>query len=94
MQLHSVASQLADTAACGIAAAAGALVQPLPFSPVLEGVLLTGGRPRYVRGSTAGVGADTSGLTELARGEQPPKIAARFLTPHLTDELPPVPVSG
>jgi sulfide:quinone oxidoreductase len=88
-----VAAQLADTVACGIAAAAGAQVQPLAFAPALHGVLLTGGRPRYLRGRTPGAATDTSSVTELARDEQPPKIAARFLTPHLTEELPQAPIS-
>ncbi len=89
-----IAAQLADTVACGIAAAAGAAVQPVPFAPKLEGVLLTGGRPRQVHGRAAGTGPDTSSLTAVTRDQQPPKIAARFLMPHLTDELPPVPLSG
>ncbi len=89
-----VAAQLADTVACGIAAVAGAGIEPLPFAPTMEGVLLTGGRPRQLRGRTAGAGPDTSGLTAVTRDEQPPKIAARFLSPHLTEELPQVPVSS
>ncbi len=89
-----IAAQLADTAACGIAAAAGAPVEPLPFTPALAGVLWTGGRPRVVHAHTATTGPDTSGLTRVPRDEQPPKVAARYLTPHLTGELPQVPASN
>jgi sulfide:quinone oxidoreductase len=89
-----VAAQLADTVACGIAAHAGIAVEPLPFAPTLEGVLLTGSRPRYVRGRAGGTGPDRSSLTAVARDAQPPKISARFLTPHLVNELPPVPAQG
>jgi sulfide:quinone oxidoreductase len=89
-----VAAQLADTVAHGIAAGAGAGVAAVPFTPTLAGVLLTGGRPRYVRGGTDAAGLDTSELTAVSRDEQPAKIAARYLTPHLTDELPHVPASS
>jgi sulfide:quinone oxidoreductase len=89
-----VAAQLADTVAYGIAAGAGADVTPSAFAPTLEGVLLTGGRARYVRGRTDAAGPDTSELTAVSRDEQPVKIAARYLTPHLTDELPRVPASS
>ena len=88
-----IAAQLADTIAQGIAAVAGAGTAPPAFAPSLEGVLLTGGRPRHLHGRTDGPGPDTSGLTAVSRDAQPPKIAARFLTPHLTNELPRVPVS-
>ncbi len=87
-----VAAQLADTVACGIAAAAGAPVEPIPFAPVLEGVLWTGGRPRLLHAHTATNGPDTSGLAPVSRIDQPPKVAARFLTPHL-NELREVPAS-
>ncbi len=93
LKFGGIAAQLADTIASGIAAGAGIGVEPLAFAPSLEGVLLTGGRPRYVRGRTGDAGPDSSGLTPVARDAQPPKIAARYLTPHLKNELPPVPVS-
>lgn len=80
-----IAAQLADTIAYGIAALAGADVQAEPFEPVLQGVLLTGSRPRYVHGRPPAGEADTSGLTPLPANRQPPKITARFLIPHLSD---------
>lgn len=80
-----IAAQLADTIAYGVAALAGADVQVEPFEPTLQGVLLTGSRPRYVQGRPPAGEADTSGLTPLPANRQPPKIAARFLTPHLPD---------
>lgn len=83
-----VAAQLADTAALGVAALAGADVQPQPFSPTFQGVLLTGGRRRYVYGGQSAAGRDASGLTALEHGEQVPKIAARFLSPHLGLDQP------
>jgi len=44
-----IAAQQADTAAEAIAVAAGAPITARPFRPVLRGLLLTGGQPRYLR---------------------------------------------
>ena len=44
-----LAAQQADAVAEVIAAAAGAAVTPEPFSPVLRGLLMTGGAPLYLR---------------------------------------------
>jgi len=74
-----LATQQADVAAAAIARAAGAAVADLPYEPVLRGVLLTGGRPRYLRHAVGDAGA--------AGGEPmwwpPHKIAARHLAPYL-----------
>ena len=52
-----IATQQADTVAAVIAASAGSDVDPHPFRPVLRGLLLTGGQPRYFRQEiTRGVG--------------------------------------
>jgi sulfide:quinone oxidoreductase len=78
-----VASQMADTAAQSIAAQLGVCTLPEPFEPILEGVLLTGGRSRYVRGRpTGGHGADSE-LIRLSEDARPSKIVARYLAPHL-----------
>lgn len=79
-----VAAQLADTAAQAIAQLAGAPLQVSPFTPVLEGVLLTGGTPRYLRHRPAfGAAAEQSVFSEVARGAGLPKIATRYLEPQL-----------
>jgi sulfide:quinone oxidoreductase len=83
-----VSAQMADTAARGIAALAGASVEPRKFDPVLEGVLLTGGRPRYMRGRSPGGTAVPSELPTLEHGDHPPKIAATYLAPHLAALTP------
>ncbi|MGZ4297174.1 MAG: FAD-dependent oxidoreductase [Solirubrobacteraceae bacterium] len=83
-----VAAQLADTAAESIAALAGVTRDVRPFSPIVEGVLITGGTPRYLRATPAGRDSDgESVFTELARGATPPKIAARYLGPHLAGRV-------
>jgi hypothetical protein len=80
-----VAAQLADTAVQSIAAAAGVAGEAAAFEPDLGGVLLTGGTARFVHGRPTGAQGDESGLTELPSGTRPPKIAARYLAPHLVD---------
>jgi sulfide:quinone oxidoreductase len=80
-----VAAQLADTVAQSIASELGECVAPQPFEPQLEGVLLTGGTPRYVRGRPARGSGDHSKLVSLPREARPPKIAALYLTPHLVE---------
>jgi sulfide:quinone oxidoreductase len=79
-----VAAQMADTAAQSIASVTGACEAPPPFDPQIEGVLLTGATPRQLRGGhlTGGHGSESE-LVKIARGALPPKIAARYLTPHL-----------
>jgi sulfide:quinone oxidoreductase len=85
LKLGGVAARLADTAAETIAAAAGVAHDVRPFSPVVEGILMTGGTARYLRATPPGPTSDgESVFTELARGVMPPKIAARYLGPHLS----------
>jgi sulfide:quinone oxidoreductase len=83
IKLGGVAAQLADTVAASIAARAGEGAEPPPFEPILEGVLLTGGTPRYLRNQPTGVDGERSVFTELPRDHRTPKIAARYLTPHM-----------
>src|SRR5262249_44148040 len=78
-----VAAQLADIAAQSIAAQTGVCSEPEPFEPIVEGVLLTGGAPRRMRGRPTGGHGIDSEMTTVHAGDQPPKISARYLTPHL-----------
>jgi len=79
-----VAAQLADTVAQGIAQLAGAPLRVSPFAPVLEGLLMTGGTPRYLLHRPAsGAAVEESAFSEVARGAGLPKIAARYLEPEL-----------
>jgi sulfide:quinone oxidoreductase len=79
-----IAAQMADVAASAIAAAAGASVQPGPFKPVLRGLLLTGGLPRFLRGE--GGGAPSAVDTE-ALWWPPAKIVGRYLAPYLAERV-------
>ena len=83
-----VAAQLADTAAQSIAALAGVGRDVRPFAPTVAGVLMTGGTARYLRATPAGPGSDgESTFVELRQGTLPPKIAARYLGPHLSGRI-------
>jgi sulfide:quinone oxidoreductase len=86
-----VSAQMAGTAARAIARSAGATLQLGKFEPVLEGVLLTGARPRSLKGESAGARGVPPHLRELPAGDQTPKIAAHYLAPHLA-ALDPVPL--
>ena len=83
-----VAAQLADTAAQSIAALAGVPTDVRPFAPIVEGVLMTGGTARYLRATPGGPdGEGESVFAELTHGRRPPKIAARYLGPHLSGRV-------
>jgi NADH dehydrogenase FAD-containing subunit len=74
-----LACQQADVAAGAIAAAAGAPVHPEPYRPVLRALLLTGGRPWYLRHAPGGA----SLAADDAPWWPPHKIAGRELSPYL-----------
>jgi sulfide:quinone oxidoreductase len=76
-----LAAQQAEAAATTIAAAAGAPVEPTPFEPVLRGLLLTGGIPRYLRAEL-----DDPSRTEtdaVSLWWPPSKITGKYLAPFL-----------
>ena len=77
-----IAAQQADAAAETIAADTGADVTPRPFHPVLRGVLLTGGVPRYLRRELSESG-DASTVSTEALWWPPAKIVGRYLAPFL-----------
>lgn len=84
VKLGGVAAQLADAAARSIAIQAGVPLDARPVTPVLEGVLMTGGTPRYLRHTPPRPGNDgESVFTEVTPGTRGPKISARYLGPHL-----------
>jgi sulfide:quinone oxidoreductase len=89
-----IAAQQAEVAARSIAAAAGADVEPTVFRPVLRGVLLTGGQPRYLRRELTGGFGETSFVATEPLWWPPAKIVGRHLAPFLAAaagvESPPV----
>ena len=94
-----IATQLADAVAETIAARFGADLVPEPFRPVLRGLLLTGGRPTYLRRELTGV-SQVEAVSTDPLWWPPAKIVGRYLAPFLADaagvESPPEPsaVSG
>jgi sulfide:quinone oxidoreductase len=77
-----LAAQQADSVASAIAADAGAPVQPVPYRPVLRGLLLTGLAPRFLRSEGSASVVDTQPLWW-----PPAKIVGRHLSPFLAEKL-------
>jgi sulfide:quinone oxidoreductase len=80
-----IAAQQADAAAESIAALAGEAIEPTPFRPVINGVLLTGRKPRYLTARITGGQGFSSEISETATAPPPAKIAARYLAPYLDE---------
>jgi sulfide:quinone oxidoreductase len=78
-----LATQQADAAAEAIAAEAGATLEPRPFRPVLRGLLLTGGIPRFMRAEVAGGRGERWEVSDSALWWPPSKIAGRYLSPYM-----------
>jgi sulfide:quinone oxidoreductase len=76
-------SQQADAAAESIAALAGAPVEPKPFHPVIHGMLLTDGKPRYLTAKITGGHGFSSEFSETPTWSPGSKIASRYLSPYL-----------
>jgi sulfide:quinone oxidoreductase len=99
-----LAAQQADAVAESIAAELGAPITPKPFSPVLRGLLLTGGAPLYLRAepqrlpNNATVAIDATPVRHTTREASaaagqplwwpPAKIAGRYLAPFLATARP------
>jgi sulfide:quinone oxidoreductase len=79
----SLATQQADAAATLIAARVGAIAEPEPFKPLLQGMLLTGGDPLYIRAELGAGGTVSSEPLWTPAG----KIVGRYLSPFLTRPL-------
>jgi sulfide:quinone oxidoreductase len=78
-----VSSQQADVAAEGIAALAGAPIEPSKFHPVIHGVLLGGDRPLYMSAHITGGHGSSSEVGDKPTWSPPTKIAAKYLGPYL-----------
>jgi sulfide:quinone oxidoreductase len=78
-----IAAQQADVAAEAIAAAAGARVTPRRFQPVLRGLLLTGGEPRYLRREVSAQPGHPPVASYEPLWWPPAKIVGHHLAPFL-----------
>jgi sulfide:quinone oxidoreductase len=99
-----LATQQADAVAEAIAAELGVPISPGRFSPVLRGLLITGGAPLYLRSEPqrlpreASVAIDATARPRLSRAASsatgqplwwpPAKIAGRYLGPYLATARP------
>ncbi|WP_259311043.1 NAD(P)/FAD-dependent oxidoreductase [Capillimicrobium parvum] len=77
-----LAAQQADAAARHIAAGAGAPVEPVPFRPVMRGLLLTGSEPRFMRNPVAGGGGPAQ-VSDETLWWPPAKVVGHYLAPWL-----------
>jgi sulfide:quinone oxidoreductase len=82
-----LAAQQADAVAEAIAASVGVEIDPQPFRPILRGVLLTGGLPRYLRSDISGAVGDDSTISGEALWWPPNKLAGRYLGPYLSSQV-------
>jgi len=80
-----LATQQADAAAAAIAARAGAPVTPVPFRPVLRGMLVTSERPRYLESDV--MGHRGAHVADMPLWWPPTKIAGRHLAPFLAEHF-------
>jgi sulfide:quinone oxidoreductase len=81
-----VGSQQADVAALSIASLAGANVVPEPFNPVINGMLLTDGKPMYLTAKITGGHGFSSEISDAPMWPSGHKLAAKYLAPCL-DQL-------
>ena len=82
-----LAAQQADAVAETIAATVGVEIDPQPFRPVLRGVLLTGGCPRFLRADVSGRAGDDSTVSRRPLWSPPNKLAGRYLAPYLSGQV-------
>jgi DNA-binding NarL/FixJ family response regulator len=80
-----IAAQQAVTATEAIAALAGAPIEPKPFHPVLQGVLLGGDKPLYLTAEITGGRGSRSQASHTPTWSPATKIAARYLAPYLDE---------
>jgi sulfide:quinone oxidoreductase len=78
-----LASQQADAAAEAVAALAGAELDPQPFDPEINGMLLTDGKPLYLRAQITGGHGFSSEVSETPLWSPPLKIATKYLGAYL-----------
>jgi sulfide:quinone oxidoreductase len=74
-----IAAQQADAAAEAIAALIGAVPDARPFNPEIHGMLLTGGRPKFLSAHISGGHGFSSQISDEPSWSPPTKIAAKYL---------------
>jgi hypothetical protein len=82
-----LAAQQADVVAEAIAASVGVDSIRSPVRPILRGVLLTGGPPRYLRAEISTNADDDSVISQRPPWWPPDKISGRYLAPYLSSQV-------
>ena len=83
-----LACQQADAAADMIAAHAGVAIEPQPYTPLLEAVLLTERATMIMRRENDSAGTDSSVVCRAGRWRPPTKMIGRELAAHLAAPRP------
>lgn len=78
-----IATQQADAIAEVVAKRAGSALEPRAFRPVMRGLLLTGGKRRFLKGEVSRGRDGVSQASEHRLWWPPTKIAGRYLAPYL-----------
>lgn len=81
-----LATQQADAVAAHIAARAGAKVEPMPFDPLLRGMMLTGEAPLYLRRALLSAASDPE-VSDESLWWPSAKIVGKHLGPYLAGHL-------
>jgi sulfide:quinone oxidoreductase len=79
-----LATQQADAVAHHVAARYGAPVEAVPHTPVLRGMLFTGGAQQFLRSDVSGA-QHAGAASSQALWWPPTKIAGRYLAPYLLE---------
>jgi sulfide:quinone oxidoreductase len=84
-----IGCQQADAVASVIARELGAMVEPVPFEPVLRGWLWDGDGGRFMRADLPGGRDESAGVTSVDASLWEPegKVAGRFLSRFLREQL-------
>lgn len=83
-----ISAQQADVVAANIASQAGEPTDQPRFAPEIQGILLTGGTPRYLSARITGGVGFSSEISETPSWSPPSKINARYLAPYLSRKAP------
>jgi sulfide:quinone oxidoreductase len=85
VKFGGLAAQQADAAAQAIAASAGAPVEPKPFHPAVQAILLGGEKPLYLSAHITGGHGSSSIVSDTPMWSPPTKIVAKYLGPYLEE---------
>jgi sulfide:quinone oxidoreductase len=86
IKFGGIAAQQADLASASIASGAGLGPEPKPFHPVIQAILVTGGRggrDKYLSAYVTGGHGSCSYISDAPPATTPAKIASRHLAPYL-----------